>query len=416
MTSTPSQAKQQGCQRTIFKQDAVFRKDVGITTWPGRPFNPKVAAIIAYGFFAALTGPDLILAEEQQDKNIARDCTETFRTLELKQPAKESIATHAGPATGAVLAWVESYRLLGYVAMYEATGEVVYLEEAMGRFDEVLRIRDDKRNVTDEVRGRIVPAWSSTGYTKGKTYAWIVHAGMVTYPMARCAYLVRRDPNLQQRYGTKADGYVEAVKQTVGAFDSAWRENALKSEGWYHGDYLNRVLPFNQQNALGRTLVALWLATGKEDYRTRVVKMAHFIKNRLKQQDNRYVWSYQPNGEGAEDISHAAINVDFAFVCYQAGLVFTKDDMMKFAATLKACNRGEKGFADKVDGTGYGRSRSVQMGLWGHLGFVDREVRTILYEYLKNHWEVHPSDGMTSSAYLADPQTSFKLDEAVRKP
>lgn len=223
-----------------------------------------------------------VLGGDSEERSISRDSTEAFKALELKQASKESLAAYAGPHTGATLAWRESYRLTAYVAMYEASGDAAYLEKAMGRFDVVLKIRDDKREVTDEIRGRIVPAWTSAGYTGGKQYSWIVHAGMVTYPIARCAYLIRRDPKLQERHGTRADGYVEAVEETVHAFEEAWRENEGKKEGWYHGDYIKRGLPFNQQNALGRTLVALWLSTGNEEYRAKAEKLANFLKNRLK--------------------------------------------------------------------------------------------------------------------------------------
>ena len=41
-------------------------------------------------------------------------------------------------------------------------------------------------------------------------------------------------------------------------------EDKNKNEGWYYGDYPEKDLPLNQQNALGRTLATLWLATGKE--------------------------------------------------------------------------------------------------------------------------------------------------------
>ena len=53
---------------------------------------------------------------------------------------------------------------------------------------------------------------------------------------------------------------------------------------------------------------------------------------------------------------------------------------MKLAATLKACSRGADGFADRVDGSGGGRYSSAA-GRWGHLGFIDPEVRDLLAGY-----------------------------------
>lgn len=134
---------------------------------------------------------------------------------------------------------------MAYVAMFEGTGNINYLNAVMDRINEVLKIRDDTRKIQDAVRGRVLPAWSSTKYTGGKPYAWIVHAGMITYPIARCAYLIRRDPKLRKQYGTTADEYIAAVEETVRAFRYAWRENSAKDEGWFYGDYIDRKLPFN---------------------------------------------------------------------------------------------------------------------------------------------------------------------------
>lgn len=111
--------------------------------------------------------------------------------------------------------------------------------------------------------------------------------------------------------------------------------------------------------------------------------------------------------------------MDFAFVCYRANIVFTKDDMMRFAATLKACARGEDGFARNVDGTGdlNGTLGLCTPGLWGHLGFVDNDIRSVLHGYLRKHWSKDPEAGagMTSAAYLAETGTSFRHDQVCRK-
>jgi hypothetical protein len=358
---------------------------------------------------SALVFPMLALADGKQEKYITHDSMEAFKALESRQPDNEWIAKQSG----AELAWGESYRLMAYVAMYEASGDVEYLEKVMGRFDEIIKIRDDKKMVKDEIRGRILPAWCSTKYTGGKEYAWIVHAGMITYPITRFAYLILRDSELKEHYGEKARGYVAAIEETVHAFDDAWREDRSKNEGWYYGDYLEKGLPLNQQNALGRTLAALWLATGKEQYRERAEKLANFFNNCLKRIDNRYVWSYWPYGGSAEDISHAAINVDFAFTCYRANILFAKRDMIRFANTLKACIR-EEGFAGKVDGSGDLRY-SIQMGRWGHLGFIDREIRNILHGYLSMNWKKNTATGMTGAAYLVETQARLRIDDVLRK-
>lgn len=109
-----------------------------------------------------------------------------------------------------------------------------------------------------------------------------------------------------------------------------------------------------------------------------------------------------------------AINVDFAFICYRAGIVFTEKDMRRFCETLKLCSRGEAGFARAVDGTG-DISLSRLMGLWGQLGFLDREVRTLLFRYFKQNWLGRDKTWMPWAGYLVETQRPLKFDEVVRR-
>ena len=312
------------------------------------------------------------------------------------------------------LAWGESYALMGYVAMYEGTGDVTYLTKVQPRFEKVLQSRSDKQDLPDAIRQKkMAAAWSTSRYTEGTQYAWLVDSGMISYPIARWAYVVKRDPQLQKEYGVTAERYIKAMRETVASFDDDWRESGDRREGYYYDPYLKRDVPFNQQNALGRTLVALWLATGDSEYRSKSEKLARYFKNRLIPQGDRYTWPYWPGGEGSEDIGHAAINVDFAFMCYKAGIIFTEIDMKRFCETLKFCGRGEKGFSQKVDGTG-DESLSRLMGLWGHLGLVNQEVRTVLHRYFKQHWPSGERTWMATAAYLVETQRPLELDRVVR--
>ncbi len=321
---------------------------------------------------------------------IFRESLAAFAGVEKGFPGKDRVLG----LTGAGLAWGESYRLMAYVSLFEGTGDVLFLVKAMERMDWVLSVRDDKRRIRDEIRKRVMPAWCSKKYTKGRNYAWIVHAGMITYPMARLVFLVRRDPALRGKYGSKADLYAAAVEETVRAFNGDWREDRAKGEGWYFCDYLKRELPLNMQNSMGRTLTALWLASGEGAYRKKAEMLARYLKKRLRKKGGRYIWPYWPNDRrGVEDVSHGAINVDFAFCCFRAGILFTKEDMLRFAGTFRACCRPGKGFARRVDGKGDLGYSSAMAG-WGHLGFLAPEVRKKIFRYFRKCW---------SSSILAVP-------------
>jgi len=306
-------------------------------------------------------------------------------------------------------AWGESYLLASYVTMYEATGDTRYLDKSVSRFRVLLSLRDDKKGKRDELRGRIIAAWGTEGYSNHKRTCWNVHAGMLTAPAAHFVRLVKERRRLQRRYGAIAKEFTTALEETVASFAPDWRDGPNKDEGYYVEAALNgEHSPLNQQNALGRTLIDLAVVTGKRDYRDKAVKLAAFFKRRLRLSANgAYDWSYWPKLEppyenGSEDISHAAINAEYALRCYENHIVFTKEDMQRFAATfLKSIYHGDGKFGDTVDGKGDGRFAS-QCGRWGCLASVNREVARVIHDYF---WRQDPplagTTTMLALAYLA---------------
>ena len=69
--------------------------------------------------------------------------------------------------------------MTAYAEVLGATRDPKYARRFVQLADRVLAQRDDHRKVADAYRGKIVPAWSSTKYTKNKRYAWAVHTGML---------------------------------------------------------------------------------------------------------------------------------------------------------------------------------------------------------------------------------------------
>jgi hypothetical protein len=340
---------------------------------------------------------------------IAEDAQDAFRAMEIELPSADKISA----LDGGQLAWDESYNLMAFVAMYEGTKNIEYLHKALLRFREMFGDKDNRRESKDEIRQRMMRGWLTAAYTQGKKYAWLVHAGMITYPVARWSFIVKRDPALNRIYGEAANRYLSEIEEIVESFKDDWRDVPDRNEGYYYDRVLKRGVPFNQQNALGRTLISLWLATGKGEYRVKAEKLALFFKHRLVPRQDGYVWPYWPDGKDDEDISHAAINVDFAFTAYRAGVVFTKEDMKRFCETAKWCALGEKGFTLSVGGAG-DASLSRDMGLWGELGFLDRDVRATLHRYFKANWLNKDRVWRTSAAYLVETKERLRFDRAVQ--
>ncbi|HHV72397.1 MAG TPA: GyrI-like domain-containing protein, partial [Clostridia bacterium] len=267
-----------------------------------------------------------------------------------------------------ILSWNQSYVMASYVTMYEATGDTYYLDRFIDHADSVLKTRDSVRGVKD-YRGLSTPSWRTGGpnydlngqILNGQYYIMGVNTGMISYSFAEFAAIVYNTPALA-KYKNKAEIYLQAAKDAVAVHDYEWVDNGstgyyvFKKGAPYWTDGAN--LPHNQYLALARTQLAIYQATGDKFYYDRVEKMARLFKNNLTidQKTGAYIWHYQwgkglngwtssdnlsvnkPSYGGYkryEDVSHGAIDVDFAYKAYKAGIVFTEEDMIRFGKTVE---------------------------------------------------------------------------------
>ncbi|MFI6681337.1 twin-arginine translocation signal domain-containing protein [Kribbella sp. NPDC050470] len=199
-----------------------------------------------------------------------------------------------------------------------------------------------------------------------KPVIFAVHTGMITYPIASFVRLVCGSPVLRQRYWAKAAEYLTACREAVAVHDWEYRETAAG------GGYLiwpkeqplaydGCEQPINQSLGLGQTLVELALATGDRGYRRKVAALAKMFAGQLAvDAGDAYQWRYWPMGGKVydgfvktgspdtdvsiftpsggparqfEDISHGAIDVEFAVRAFRARLGFTGADMDRLART-----------------------------------------------------------------------------------
>jgi len=289
------------------------------------------------------------------------------------------------------LAWKESYIMMSYLAMYRATNDVDYLKRLVLHAENVIAQRDDNQGRVD-YRGVSGPTWVATKFSNNdEPYAWIVHSGMITYPMADFVQLVINNPNLWNYTSYSGQEFIEVanwlkdeVAQTIAAHDDQWDD----AEGVYRFrdapvfSYPNEILPVNQQAAMGRTLLMMYLATGEPAHLYKTSKLAlHFYNNlTLDSTNDSYVWSYWSGiNDSKEDLSHAAIEVDFALLCYEHDIMFSATDMNRFASTFKNNIYIEPlQFASKVDGSGEVNRYIDQTGRWLHLSSFDRDIYHIV--------------------------------------
>jgi hypothetical protein len=296
------------------------------------------------------------------------------RFEQLVLPAVEAALRQPGEKLGGEIAWRQAYQLAALEERLEVTHASKYAETFVKLADWVAGARDDRHDLRDEIRDRVQPAWSSTTYSKGKRYVWAVHTGVIVAPMARFAATVRGDPSLTARWGADADRLLKVAQDAVGVHADEYREGPGSDEGYIYCPYLKKHLPLNMQNALAEAWLAIDDATRTQRYRERLTRLARFLKHRLRtmEEDGSYVWAYWPALEGNEtsfeDISHAAINVDFMVRCFEHELVFTREDLARVEKTL--CRRvvaSDDKIFDTVGGTGPSNKYRSAVLRWGRL-------------------------------------------------
>lgn len=290
---------------------------------------------------------------------------------------------------GGRLAWGESYLLSALVERFASSHDVTHAAQIVALGDWIDRARDDHHERRDEIRDRVMPAWSSAHYSKGKRYTWAVHTGMIAAPLARFAAIVRSEDALRKRWGQDADRLLRVAQEAVAAFDEDYRPGPGPDEGHVYCPYLAKPLPLNMQNSLARAWLAIADATGAPAYRERVTRLANFFRNRIRtERDGTATWAYWPPLSGVnetfEDISHASINVDFMVLCHEHGIVFGREDLARVSATLRL----HVMLADDQIGDHLGLNRKFNTHRdavlrWGRLARHQPEVRDRLVHSLK---------------------------------
>ena len=265
-----------------------------------------------------------------------------------------------------VLGWGESYFLCACAEAFAATGDPVHRTRLTERFEKILLLRDDQVGKSDTFAKKPLAGWGAEKYSKAQWHVWIVHTGMILQGPAQM--------------GIRLD----AVRQCLADTESYWREGPGPGEGHFFDPYLGKLLPLNQQNALGSVLVTL--------QPERAAKLARFFKNRLRRpQPDLYDWGYWPKETDdapsrSEDISHAGLNVAFAARCCAAKLVFEPRDMEAFARTwLTRVRRDAKTWSDTVSGSGKTNThRPAAIADWlPLLPHLDKEQRRALWSDAK---------------------------------
>ena len=323
------------------------------------------------------------------------------------------------PNQGENVAWLEARVILGLLDMHEATGDPAFLEQIVVHADRVLNCRLDRRNqqlapappaFDTHRKSATFAAWPTWSYTSprapGNHVSHSVHTAYFVYAVARFVRFVEQ--RKVAAFRDKAREYLPLLEQSVAAFDAERNEQGLyvfppSAAGgpWRiyvdqneYIDATNIPQPLNMQAAMGLAFCELQGIPGlgeaeRREYRARATRIARYFRSQLRRdrQHNSYVWSYWAwKPADVEDVSHAAIDVDFAIATVDAKLgIFTATDLTRFANTLLKVVRDARSPhlpRASVDGRNPPTDDSADVVYWMNLARHDRRVYDWLSELL----------------------------------
>lgn len=231
------------------------------------------------------------------------------------------------------------------------------------------------------------------------------YIGPIFSPLTRFAKLVLDRPALQAEFKPAADRFLQAAAESIAEYDQCWREGPAADEGYYllidkgAEFWCDGIMaPWNYMGATGQVICNLWDATKNPKYRDKLTRMATLFKRdctllpnggfsfpywskvgatgwKREQQLSVNTPEYGPTPK-ADDMSHAALEVEFAVMCAERGVVFTDEDMQRFAKTfVNLWDAEKKQLARDVDGSGVADTGYAVAGArWLELSRWDPQV------------------------------------------
>jgi len=232
--------------------------------------------------------------------------------------------TSAKPYDPGAMAWGWQYQARACLIAYRLTHESKWLDWALNITDYFVEYSD--------VNGDGIPAWGnyneSWGNPRYDYREYTVWDGVIGLPIIEAAQLILSDPQLSQDpyLVQKASRYVDLIRQVIRHHRPAWTQ-VSPDQGYYWDDLSSDIGPImNRFCALGRVEMVLGDVTGNASYYERPRQMANYVISHMKldEDDDLYTWSYVVGGSGSEDISHAAIGLEFLIMANQRGIVETR--------------------------------------------------------------------------------------------
>ncbi len=316
------------------------------------------------------------------------------------------------------LAWRRSRDMMALVEMYETTRDPRYLDRLWRFANHVLDARDDRRQLAN-FRGKIAPAWGASVYGNiPRRAVFLVHSGMILEPIFQLLLLLREaeaDSLDDTREAIVIAGATpEARRRMLWAclesleyFEPVYREGPREDEGHYVSEDEERERerlpePYNRQNVMALNFWAAHRLTDDPGYADRAERLARFFQRRLERREGDfYLWDYEPPmtergiharqpGEAAvicDDISHAYYAIEPLPRLVEGGVVFTEEDLARFARTLTRSFHWGHGVFFTTIGCGPNFTPRIMRNLpgWLCVADADPELRPLVEGFMRRN-------------------------------
>ncbi len=378
-----------------------------------------VKSIVAAGAARSLLAPARTAAADANarpmvDKATAKDWLARWRQSILG----DARSRYCDKEMGEELGWLVSPFTSGFYYGYLATHDSKWIEMLVDWTDSWLR-----RGVK-EPDGFIGWPKGNGGGGDSNEYSAdsLLGEAMALRPAVLMAGEILRTPALKDKWGRKAQGFLELAGRTFEKWDArgCWREvkegglwvvpafGIDKVTGQWSAGYGRRKTegfsnPANKQNYITRWLLAMYDVTKQPIYRERAEKWFQLMKSHMRAQaDGKYFvwnywdpagpWDYKPDGQPRHWVGvhpnggYYAIDVEGIVTAFQHDLVFTREDIDRLIATNRdfMWNHQVQGAKfQRIDGGEVDeRWKNTPGLLWSSLLPYDGTLRKI---FLANH-------------------------------
>jgi hypothetical protein len=208
-----------------------------------------------------------------------------------------------------------SYILEGMLAMFEATGHVRYLEQAL-RWSEIMvsKATIEDTNHKQNWSGK----WSSP--FASRPIAYMLEDLQGAAPLGRLSRVILTDTALRAQYGPRARTIHGFVK------DHIVDKHLDRAAYWFRNNATDTSKHFSDKTAfLVRLLLDLHAVEGTDRYLSFARELLSGFKSRLVTYRDSLAWDLKTTG-GAMDTSHANRYPYMAVEAYEAGIIITRED------------------------------------------------------------------------------------------